>query len=98
MKQIKDLQLKQAKIRDIQRERLDVIHNELHQIQRDFFRESIGGHAKNDLQSQIDGLHAIIHDFMKGFDEAVLIHERIAEIKGEDSSKLTQALLEVKSK
>lgn len=95
---VPDLKLRQAKIRNIQRDRLDVIHNELHQLERDFFREEIGGTRKIDVKESITKLHEIIHQFMKGFDEAVLIHERMNQILSDERPDLTDALLPVLTK
>lgn len=97
MREIKNLQLKQASIRDIQRGRLDDIHDILHQIERDFYRKELGGESKTDIKEYIEQLHNIIHSFMRGFDEAVLIHERIAEIKGDDPEEITKALVKVRN-
>lgn len=63
---LKALHLKQAAIRDRQRQRFDQIHE-------------------------------LIHEIMRDFDRAVLIHEVLAEIEGRDPQEVTKALLPVRT-
>lgn len=63
---LKTLHLKQAAIRDRQRERFDRIHE-------------------------------LIHEIMRDFDRAVLIHEVLAELEGRNPAEVTKALLPVRT-
>lgn len=95
---IDELRSAQAKIRDDQRERMDEIHASCHEYDRDDYRTWISGISYRRKQNaEVKRIHELIHEFMRDFDHAVLIHERMAELNGEDPSEITRALWPVRT-
>lgn len=98
---IEELRSAQADIRDIQRRRLDNWHAELHEIDRDFYRLQLESISEEELLSntidRISKIHQELHEFMHGFDRAIMIHEAIAKLNGDDPTLVTRALLKVRT-
>ncbi len=89
----------QAEIRDTQRERMDEIHALCHDYKRNVMRKDLGAEITEKEQNiMIDRIHEISHLFMWDFDRAVIIHERLAEIRGDDPKELSRALRPVRTK
>ena len=49
-------------------------------------------------RDRIDQMHALMHEFMRDMDRAVLIHEAIATLEGRDPSEVNGALWPVRTK
>lgn len=49
-------------------------------------------------KDRIDQVHAIIHEFMRDMDRAVLIHEQMAELDGRDPKEVNRILWPVRTK
>lgn len=45
---------------------------------------------------RFDEMHATLHEVMRDFDRAILIHEVLAEVEGRDPAEVTRALLPVR--
>ena len=48
-------------------------------------------------RARFDQLHEILHEIMRDFDRAALIHEVLAELEGRDPKAVTKALLPVRT-
>lgn len=46
---------------------------------------------------RFDQIHELIHEIMRDFDRAVLIHEVLAELEGRDPKEVSRALLPVRT-
>ena len=49
-------------------------------------------------KDRIDQVHAILHEFMRDYDRAVLIHEQLAELDGRDPKEVNATLWPVRTK
>ena len=47
-------------------------------------------------RKRFDQMHEILHEIMRDFDRAVLIHEVLAELEGRNVKQVTRALLPVR--
>lgn len=45
---------------------------------------------------RIDEMHALLHDFMRDMDRAILIHEQLALLEGRDPAEVNSALGQVR--
>lgn len=48
-------------------------------------------------RKRFDQIHEILHEIMRDFDRAVLIHEVLAEIEGRNVREVTKSLLPVRT-
>ena len=48
-------------------------------------------------RDRIDHMHALMHEFMRDMDRAVLIHEALAIMEGRDPTDVNRALWPVRS-
>jgi len=49
-------------------------------------------------RDRIDQMHALMHEFMRDMDRAVLIHEAIATLEGRDPDEVNRALWAVRTR
>lgn len=49
-------------------------------------------------KDRIDQVHAILHEFMRDYDRAVLIHEQMALLDGRDPKEVNATLWPVRTK
>ena len=83
----------QAKIRNVQRKRIEQIHSVCHDYELNLSRTRRGIQiSKNEQDRKVFDIHKIVHKFLKGFDEAVIIHEKFALIDNRDPSDVNQAI------
>jgi len=84
-----ELRERQAKIRDFQRDRIDDIHAEVHELFRDETRLDYGSLTVDSHQERrrhrLEHINELLHLFMRGYDDAVLVHEATALLRGEDA-------------
>ena len=93
-----ELVREQASIREIQRDRIDRVHATCHEVERDFYRATLRGQEIDPkLSLNMQEIHKLTHAFMRGMDEAILIHEAIAKLEGRDPKEVTSALWSVRS-
>ena len=49
-------------------------------------------------RDRIDHMHALMHEFMRDMDRAVLIHEQLAGLEGRDPKEVNSALWPVRTR
>lgn len=83
----------QAKIRKIQRKRIESIHSLCHEYELNLNRADRGiPISKSEQERKVIDIHEIVHKFLHGFDSAVVIHEKIALLENRDPSTVNQAI------
>jgi len=48
-------------------------------------------------RDRIDQMHALLHEFMRDMDRAILIHEQLALLEGRDPAEVNAALWPVRT-
>ena len=96
-----ELRERQAAIRDSQRDRIDTIHQAVHELLRDEERMFLGSLTEEDArcrrQAALEEMNRQLHNFMRDYDNAVMIHEATALLRGEDPSGVAGTLWPVRT-